>query len=662
MDRLKRLENVIIDNPPELVAATAHREEGRYKEAEVVLRTWLISNPQDASAYSLLAQVLFLDKQDEPAWEAINRALAINPALPAVQRNHARLLLKQQRTADAFQSAQAAYQRDPSDPENQLVLAAILGANKQTEAAFQLVNNLLQNHPNCAEAFANRAMIKLRCNDRVGALADAEKALSIKPHLIPLWSTVSALRFQLKNLPGAIAALEISLTHEPTNTQHLITLGEFKRQAGEIGAAIVALEKAVTIAPDNAGAWVNLGTALQDFGRIPEAKAAYAKALAISPDQAEVAFNLGTLAKGEKNLVEALRCFNLALKIKPNFAEAHNNRGTILKDLGRLDEAEISYRRALQIRPDISEALFNLGNTLCDMDDLRQAAITYEKVLDLDPANHGLHAAVQLAVLHYLDGHLGECQSKLLASQPILEKNGPEYRNSRVYWSLLDKLQSCRRQSSEEKNISNEMAALHVIGESHSLSTHGVVVSYKQQKKRCVAEWIQGCKQWHLGNDKVNRFRTKFESVLLRLPRHSTVLFFIGEIDCRPDGGINKAWRKCPDSTLAAVMQSTVDTYVNYVAALAFSYGHTIIVGGVPSPTISSLILPEVEAEQHVHLVQIFNARLKSQALSAGADFLDVYALTDRGDGIASGEWHIDDIHLLPSAIVEAFDNYCNHP
>jgi len=355
--RLDHLKNATPDQPTELDCAIAHREAGRYKEAALVLQSWLVSNSQDASAYALLAQVLSLDKQDEPAWVAMNTALSINPALPVVQRNHARLLLKQQKLHEALQAAQAAYQSDATDPENQLVLAAALGANGRNEQAFPLVAKALQSRPNYAEAFATRALLKLRSGDPVGALADAEKSLSIKPHLGQLWGMVGSLRYQLKDLPGAIDALEKALDYEPDNVGHLVNLGEFKRQAGAVEAAIVMLEKAVAIAPENAGALVNLGTALQQAQRIPEAKAAYGKALKIAPEQAEVASNLGVLAREEENWEEALRYFNQALQIKPDSAEAHYNLGVTLKDLGRLDEALANYRLSLNAKGDWKEAL-----------------------------------------------------------------------------------------------------------------------------------------------------------------------------------------------------------------------------------------------------------------------------------------------------------------
>jgi predicted O-linked N-acetylglucosamine transferase (SPINDLY family) len=383
--RLDRLENVTPVWPTEHELAIAHREAGLYKEAAMVLQSGLVTKPQDASAYALLAQVLSLDKQDEPAWAALNIALSTNPALPIVQRSHARLLLRQQKLDEALQAAQAAYQSDVTDPESQMVLAAALTGKNRNEQALPLVRNALQRNPNYAEAYAIRAQLKLRGNDLVGALTDAEKALSIKPHLGQLWGLVGSLRYQLKNLPGTIDALEKALDYEPDSARLLTNLGEFKRQAGEVEAAIVLLEKAISIAPDNAGAWVNLGAALQESQRIPEAKTAYAKALEIAPEQAEVASNLGALAKQEGNWKEALRYFSQALEIKPDMAQTYNNLGATLQEMGRLAEAEVRYRRAIEIEPDLASAHSNLGNGLRELRRYAEAIKSTSKAIQINP-------------------------------------------------------------------------------------------------------------------------------------------------------------------------------------------------------------------------------------------------------------------------------------
>lgn len=381
-ERLDQLENIAPSEVIALDCAYAHREAGRYKEAVSILQSWLASNPHDAGAYASLAQVLSLDKQDEAAWGALSAAQSINPALPIVLRNYARLLLKQQKAGAALQVAQNAYQSDASDPENQLVLAAALGANNQNEQAFQQIASALRSRPDYAEAFVSRALLKLRGSDLVGALSDAERALAIKPHLGQLWGLVSSLRYQLQNLPGAMAALENALDFEPENVGHLANLGEFKRRVGSLEAATALLEKATVIEPSNAGAWVNLGTVLQECGRVAEAKSAYAKALEIAPGQAEVASNLGALAKDEDQWEEALCYFDQALVIQPELAEAHSNMGSVLRKLGRLGEAEASCRRALEIQPELAEAHNNLGGILRNLGRFGEAEASFQRALD----------------------------------------------------------------------------------------------------------------------------------------------------------------------------------------------------------------------------------------------------------------------------------------
>ena len=641
----------------ELECAIVHREAGRYEEALPVLQHWIVRNPQDAEAYALLAQVLSLAKQPESAWTSLNCALLIDPTLLLVRLNHARLLLKQQNPKTALQVAQAAYQSDADNPESQLTLAATLVANGQDDRADQLLARALQHRPDYAEVYASRALIKLRGKDISGALTDAERALAIKPHLAQLWGITASLRHQLKDLPGAMDALQKAIAHEPSNVGYRADLGEFKRQTGAIEEAIRVLEQAVAIAPNNTSAWINLGTALQEFRQPAKARMAYAKALAIAPEHVEIANNLGALAKEEGDWDAAVRFFKQALQIKPDLAEAHSNLGVSLNELGQSDNAERSHRRALEIKPDYAWALNNLGNTLLDRDDQRQASVAYYKALDIDPINAGLEAAVTLAILHYMAGDLEQCRSKLLESQAIVAKTGSLYKYSRIYWGYLQRLLSWHQRAKSAKDPAADMERLYAVGESHALSAHGVVVSYRGKEMRCTAEWIAGCKQWHLGNDRSNRFKHKFERIMKRLPSNSIVLLCIGEIDCRHDDGILRVWRRHPENRLDEMVRATVDAYVDYVVAIAQTHSHQLIVGGVPHAKSPVNTLSFSEEEQLGHLIKIFNARLRTQALGAGLGFLDVYALTDRGEDHA-GEWHIDDHHLLPSAVAEAFSAY----
>jgi hypothetical protein len=174
-----------------------------------------------------------------------------------------------------------------------------------------------------------------------------------------------------------------------------------------------------------------------------------------------------------------------------------------------------------------------------------------------------------------------------------------------------------------------------------------------------MTEWISGIKQWHLGNANPNKYKHRFEAIMARLPPQSAVLLVIGEIDCRHDEGIILAWKKTPDRSLDDVARSTIEPYLTYVAGVAERHGHRLTVAGVPATNIQVDSLSKDETDQFVRLLRMFNATLKERALAAGMGFLDVYALSDRGDGIASGNWHMDSYHLSPAAIAEAFDKHC---
>lgn len=97
---------------------------------------------------------------------------------------------------------------------------------------------------------------------------------------------------------------------------------------------------------------------------------------------------------------------------------------------------------------------------------------------------------------------------------------------------------------------------------------------------------------------------------------------------------------------------------MDYVSNLAARYGHRLIVAGVPASNIPLDALTEEAGIQLAGLIRTFNEHLKARALAAGMDFLDLHALTDRGSGWTEGQWHIDEIHLLPSALAEAFDKH----
>ena len=375
-------------NKPEknnLFLAIELREAGKYQEAQDWLNEFVANESSDAEAWSLLSQVYLLDKKDAEAENALSQAILIDSELPSVLRNQARLLLKKARPAEALQMAKSGYDRSENDPESWIVLAACLGVNQKDQEARALIERALVARPIYAEALANRALIRLRAKDIVGAINDAEMTVSIKPHLAQIWGLLGSLRYQTKNLSGAIEALKKALEFESTNVSYMVDLGEFLRQEKKVTEAIGILKTATKLAPQNGKAWANLGTAFQENQDIDSAKEAYKKALAINPQSAEISNNLGAISQSNGDWKAAVQYFEQAIKIKPDFAEAHFNLGVIFMLLARPQDAAASYRQAIALKPDYAYAYCNLGVTLIFMGLFSEAEESFRQATVLKP-------------------------------------------------------------------------------------------------------------------------------------------------------------------------------------------------------------------------------------------------------------------------------------
>jgi len=371
--------------PNKLSKAIELRETGRYQEAQDWLTKFLEVEPNDAEAWSLLSQIFLLDKKDLQAEKALENAISINPNLPSIYRNQARLLLKKSRPKEGLLKAQSGYEKSTEDPESWIVLATCLLANQRDLEAIPLIERAINIRPNYAEAFANKGLVNLRANKTSFAIEDFEKAVALKPHLIHIWVILATLYYQNKNLSDAIEALKKAQAIESDDVNRMINLGEFLRQAQRNEEAIAILETATEMAPENANAWINLGTALQQDNKIESAQVAYKKSLAIQPNSAEVWNNLGSIAKDTKDLGSAQKYYEQAITIKPDLAEAYNNLGSTLKEFGRLDEAEKSYRKAISIKSDFAEAHSNLGTTLNELGRIQDAEKSFKKAVAIKP-------------------------------------------------------------------------------------------------------------------------------------------------------------------------------------------------------------------------------------------------------------------------------------
>lgn len=563
------------------------------------------------------------------------------------------------RTTEAVKANQKAVELSPEDAEahsNLGVMLKELGRLEEAEASYTQAIAL---KPDYAEAHNNLGSTLME----MGRLNEAEdsylQAIALKPDYAEAHNNLGSTLKGLNRLDEAEARYRKAIALKSDFAEAYSNLGATLQELAKLDEAEASLRQAIALRPEYAEAHCNLGVTLQQLGRLDEAEASCSQAIALRSDYAEAHSNLGNTFKEMGRLDQAEACYRKAIALKSDFAETHSNLGVTLLELGRPDAAEDSLTQAITLNPDFAEAMLNLSAVLDSMNKPEAAMGMLRNVLQLDSDDHALIAGVRLAVLLFLEECLTESKKHLVASAAIQERLAPEFRNDRIYQSYLLKILNWHEAQSDGNPDLASYNNLYVIGESHCLTSHLLKIRNSRGNFIGRSRLIMGCKQWHLGNPNPNKYKYKFESVLNSLEKSSEVLVAIGEIDCRLDSGIIPHKKKCPEKSRDEMIKTTVENFLNYISEINLGLDHKLTIQGVPCPNIPTANYSKEEIDELVEVIEMFNFELESESMKKGYGFLNVHKLTNRGDGLSNAIWHIDEYHLSPEGIQEA---WCKYP
>jgi tetratricopeptide (TPR) repeat protein len=542
--------------------------------------------------------------------------------------------------------------------------------------------------PETAEDFAS--LSELLKNNQLESLSGIAKQLIDNfPNDSIGWKIIGAIYRKNGDLARGYAAMFEALKIAPNDAEIHYNLGILADDLGELTQAETNYRKAIALNPQLLVAYNNLGVVLHKLRRYEDAEAIFRTALKKNPKHLEIHNNRSATLKALSRLDEAEESCRIAIEIDDQYSDAYCNLGDIYKEKGKVAEAESQYRNALKLNPADAGTFNNLGNLLVDIGRLAEAEecfqcavrhdpklgdawnnlgnllsygpnldneiLAYFQALEVDPQDAGLVAAVFLAVRHYINGADYAYKKFLKTASPIAQKIGAKYTAAKAYYAYLNKLSMWHEvHRINSCDVQYDDKRLFVVGDSHTLGFQGLDLALPKQRLKCSLEWIPGCKQWHLGCENANKYKRKFELILGKIPLKSTVLLMIGEIDCRLNEGILIARQKFGECPISSIAERTVDSYLDYVFAVAAKYDHQIIIAGVQAPNYAVGQKVAGEFTDLVEVIRAVNGRLKQRLSTRGVAFLDLFALTDRGDGAAKVDVHLDDFHLVPDIYVEA--------
>ncbi|MDB9926880.1 tetratricopeptide repeat protein [Hyphomicrobiales bacterium] len=664
-----------------LQQGVAAHKAGKLEEAERLYRAILQSQPKHPDAnHNLGILAVSVNKADE-ALLLFKSALEANPKIEQFWLSYIDALIKEKQFENAKLMIEQAKKQGVSREKVDAIEVQIITTTQLKEPKLVVQKKsltLLEKRKKLAEQKkrekkARKQNVKgispsqEQLNSLVehyqnGRYDDAEKLAKSITQQFPkhqfAWTLLGAVLKQTGRINESLFAKQTAVELEPLDAKAYYNLGITLQELGRLDEAEASYKQAIALKPDFAEVHYNLGNTLKELGRLEEALASYTQAIALKPDFAEAHSNLGVTLKELGRLEEALASYTQAIALKTDYAEAHSNLGITLQEFGRLEEAEVSYNQAIALKPDFAEAILNLSIIQSYMNDLEAEIVSLQNVLRIDSDDYGLRAGVSLAICNFLEGDFAESKKHLLAATKIQEKKSSESQPERVYWTYLSNILKWHKNKylgvKKGKNDKN----LYVVGESHSLSSHHLCIQKSGVNFFCSTKLIKGCKQWHLGNSFRNQYKHQFETIFFALPKHSYVLVAIGEIDCRLDTGIIAHKKKFPEKQIKEIISNTIENYLNYIVNNNSDYQHNVTIQGVPCPNLDVRNHSEKDIRQLGEVIKIFNYELEMQSKEKGFGFLDTHQLTNKGDGMSNGCWHIDDYHLSPEGMQEAWRRY----
>ena len=293
----------------------------------------------------------------EAAEKLSRKLLELEPDLPAVITELAKLVGVQGRLDEAEPLYRRALELEPRDTQARIVLARILGIRGAYEEAEEQFRTVLETADMSVDAHFGLAEVlseQERYDEAYRVYAEAAELATKRGQVLYKW-------------------------------------GMAYRMAGRLEDALKKLEEAVSLEPDLVDAGAFLARTLRELDRLDEAIDKMTQLVEQHPDDPELRRILAAWYTQTGNNAAAITQFSEVLKLHPEAPEAHFNLGLGLLTADKAEESLPHLRKAIELKSDYGRALGALAQALEDVGQTDDALKTFEKALEATPRDVELY-------------------------------------------------------------------------------------------------------------------------------------------------------------------------------------------------------------------------------------------------------------------------------
>ncbi|MAJ35194.1 MAG: hypothetical protein CMN45_04825 [SAR116 cluster bacterium] len=633
-------------------------QSGKYEDAIVIHNKLIKIYPKIPDIYNNLGISLEKSEKLEEAKECFRRSISLNSNFTIAHYNLANLYKVSGKLKKAEETFRKVISLDPNFHQAYNNLGSTLKDLGKLEESKNVLTQALKIKKDYPEACYNLGATFYELCYFEKAEFHIRNAINLKPNFIQAINTLGLILIKFRRFEEAELSFKKAIEIDPNNLSIKNNLSVVLKDSGKLNEARLLLDDLIILNPAMPELHNNLGLVFHELEKFDDAKICFRNAIKLNTNFISAYNNLGITLRKLKDFKSSELNFRKVIELEPNFFESYNNLANLLILFGRLEEAAQNYKEALTINPKYYDAALNLASTLHNLNENDEAINILENIKKIKEKDIGFRAGVSLSISAFLRGNFVNCKNILKASLYDIESLSNNSKNEQIYHQYLSKILKWHDTKTQKKLKNTDNKFLYVIGDSHSLASHLLYIKYLDEEFTCDAKLIMGCKQWHLGNKQNNQYKRKFELIFNDIPKSSYVLLSIGEIDCRIDGGIMHYIKKINSSDANKVIKKTISDYFDYVSLKNREYNHKIIIQGVPCPNLDLSLYTKDDIKKLIEVISLFNKELLKQTKEKQFKFLDLHKLTNKGNGFSNRIWHLEDIHLSPSAMQEAWKNY----
>ena len=319
--------------------AVAHLNEGRARQAEVLVRQVLQAEPDNHAAVNLLGMIALNTGHASEAVEILSHAVQLQRREAEYHSNLAVALLSTNRAVEGEAALLAALQLKPAHAMANFNLGLLSLQNGRFEDARRSLEKAVRRMPHNPAALNALGVAHSKCGKPAKAVPLFRSVLEMQPGDLDTQLNLAGALTEMGKAAEAITQCEALIEAHPGQGRLYFILAVALSAAKRGLDAAEAYEQAIALEPEFIDAHVNLSALYAERGDQDAALEHAGIACALRPGDVHLMINEARFLRDGGLGGDALAACDRILALEPGNAEALGIRITVLQNDGRFDEA-----------------------------------------------------------------------------------------------------------------------------------------------------------------------------------------------------------------------------------------------------------------------------------------------------------------------------------